>query len=165
MASLAHSVPARAAVKTAPVVAVPAAPAAKPAPLAAAPAKPAAVPAKPKDEVAALLDSKPAKTAAAKPEAKTAKTEAAPAPNPSVAHGAAGGQFGAFSSTALASSEWTKLAKAYPSEMSGKGRLVESVERDGKTLFRGAVSGFASRPDAVAFCAKLKADGKACIVR
>ena len=74
-------------------------------------------------------------------------------------------QFGAFSSAELASTEWTKLATAYPSEMSGKGKLVESVERDGKTLFRGAVSGFASKADAVAFCAKMKADGKACIVR
>jgi hypothetical protein len=74
-------------------------------------------------------------------------------------------QFGAFSSAELASSEWTKLAAAYPSEMSGKGKLVESVQRDGKTLFRGAVSGFASKADAVAFCGKLKADAKACIVR
>ena len=155
------------AVKAAPVVAVPTTAAAKPAPVAAAPAKPvavpakaAAVPAKPKDDVVALLDAKPAK-----PEAKAAKPEAAPAPAASVAHGAAIVQFGAFSSSALASSEWAKLAKAYPSDMTGKGKLVESVDKDGKTLFRGAVSGFASRPDAVAFCAKLKTDGKACIVK
>jgi hypothetical protein len=74
-------------------------------------------------------------------------------------------QFGAFSSAALASSEWAKLASAYPTEMSGKGRLVETVDHDGKTLYRGAVSGFAAKADAVAFCAKLKADGKQCIVR
>ena len=49
--------------------------------------------------------------------------------------------------------------------MEAKGKLVESIDRDGKTLFRGAVAGFASRADAVAFCAKLKADGRACIVR
>jgi hypothetical protein len=49
--------------------------------------------------------------------------------------------------------------------MSGKGKLVESVEVSGKTLFRGAVSGFATKADAVAFCAKLKSDSKACIVR
>jgi hypothetical protein len=74
-------------------------------------------------------------------------------------------QFGAFSSAELASSEWAKLAKAYPADMAGKGKLVGSVEVNGKTLFRGSVSGFASRADAVAFCAKLKADGKACIVK
>ena len=28
------------------------------------------------------------------------------------------------------------------------------MERDGKTLFRGAVAGFASKADAVAFCAE-----------
>jgi SPOR domain len=142
-----------------------------------APAKPTATPAKPtvaaskpapKDEVAALLDSK----AVAKPDTKAAapakpapaKAEA-PAASSNVAHGAAVVQFGAFSSADLASSEWAKLAKAYPADMSGKGKLVESVDRDGKTLFRGAVSGFASKADAVAFCAKLKADSKACIVR
>lgn len=143
----------------APVAAAPApAPvAAKPAPVVQAPA-PKPAPAKPpiKDAVGALLDANPP----AKPAAKAA---AEPALN--AAHGAAVVQFGAFSSTELASSEWAKLAKAYPSAMSGKGRLVESVERNGKTLFRGAVSGFASRADAVAFCAKLKADGRACIVR
>jgi cytoskeletal protein RodZ len=152
------------AVKTAPVAAVPvtpakpapvaAAPAPKPAVVAAAPAKPVA---KPKDDVVALLDAKPAKPAA--------KVEAAPAPSAPASHGAAVVQFGAFSSSALAGSEWAKLAKAYPSEMAGKGRLVESVDKDGKTLFRGAVSGFSARADAVAFCAKLKADGKACIVK
>jgi cytoskeletal protein RodZ len=145
------------AVRAAPVAAVPAPAPAKPAPAAVAPAKPAAAPARPKDDVVALLD--------AKPEAKAAKPVAAPAPGTPVAHGAAVVQFGAFSSAALAGTEWSKLAKAYPSEMTGKGKLVESVDKDGKTLFRGAVSGFASRTDAVAFCAKLKTDGKACIVK
>lgn len=140
---------------------------AKPAPApAAAKAKPAAT-----DDVGALLSSKPpaAKPAAAKPApAKPAPAaEAKPAPQtaPSPAHGAAVAQFGAFSSAALASSEWAKLAKAYPEQMAGKGKLVESVDRDGKTLFRGAVSGFASRADAAAFCAALKADSRGCIVR
>jgi hypothetical protein len=167
----------------APVAAAPA-PQPKPAPaqaVAAAPVKPvpaqptpkaAVAPAKPqtKDEVGALLDKadaakKPAAPVAA-PQASAPKAAAPPVKlEPTAGHGAAVVQFGAFSSAALASSEWTKLAAAYPSEMSGKGKLVESVERDGKTLFRGAVSGFASKADAVAFCAKMKADGKACIVR
>jgi hypothetical protein len=133
-------------VAAAPVKPVPA----EPAPKAAAPK--ASAQAAHKDEVGALLDA-------------DAKARTNARAEPAVAHGAAVVQFGAFSSAALASSEWSKLAAAYPSQMAGKGKLVESVERGGKTLFRGAVSGFAARTDAVAFCARLKADGKACIVR
>jgi hypothetical protein len=155
-------------------------PAAKPAPVVLAEAKPAPVAAKAKsaatDDVGALLSSKPstpkaalAKAVAAKAEpaklAPAAEAKAAPQTASSPARGAAVAQFGAFSSAALASSEWAKLAKAYPADMAGKGKLVESVERDGKTLFRGAVSGFASRADAVAFCATLKTDSRGCIVR
>jgi hypothetical protein len=156
--------------KAAPVV-MTAPPAAKPAPAPVA----AAVPAKAKpaatDDVGALLAAKPpaakaavAKPAPAKPLAVAEAKPVAPAVS-SPARGAAVAQFGAFSSAALASSEWAKLAKAYPGDMAGKGKLVESVERDGKTLYRGAVSGFASRADAVAFCAALKADSRGCIVR
>jgi outer membrane biosynthesis protein TonB len=152
--------------KPAPAQAVAAAPV-KPAPALPAPkASAAAAKSAPKDEVGALLD----KAAAAKkpaPVASAPKTAAsAPAKlEPTAGHGAAVVQFGAFSSATLASSEWTKLAAAYPTDMSGKGKLVESVEVNGKTLFRGAVSGFATKADAVAFCAKMKADSKACIVR
>jgi cytoskeletal protein RodZ len=166
--------------KPAPAVQAPTAAvtAAKPAPAVAAPAKPATAAARPtpKDEVGALLDSKPTAQTAAKPAspAKTAAVPAlapapapaaAPAPASNVSHGAAVAQFGAFSSADLAASEWAKLAKAYPAEMAGKGKLVGSVEVNGKTLYRGSVSGFATRADAVAFCEKLKADNKACIVK
>jgi outer membrane biosynthesis protein TonB len=146
-------------VTTAPVKPVPAEPAPKAAPSKATGPK-ATAQAAHKDEVGALLDAD-AKARAA----KTPPAKATPRLEPTAGHGAAVVQFGAFSSGALASSEWTKLAAAYPSQMSGKGKLVESVQRNGKTLFRGAVSGFAAKADAVAFCAKLKADGKACIVR
>jgi hypothetical protein len=131
----------------------------KPAPV--AKAKPAAT-----DDIGALLSAKaPAPKAVPTKPAPAAEAKAAPQPATPVSHGAAVAQFGAFSSAALAASEWAKLAKAYPGDMAGKGRLVESVERDGKTLYRGAVSGFASRADAVAFCATLKADSRGCIVR
>ena len=143
------------AVATAPIKQVPA----EPAPKTAAPK--ATAQAAHKDEVGALLDADNKARAAS----KVAPAKAEPKLEPVAGHGAAVVQFGAFSSTELASSEWTKLHAAYPSEMSGKGKLVESVERGGKTLYRGAVSGFATKADAVAFCAKMKADGKACIVR
>ena len=157
---------------TASGAAKPSAPASKPVAVEAVPVKPVpkteAVKPAPssktsaRDEIGDLLDSRPVKQADKSAKADVAK--AAPAPNPG-AHGAALVQFGAFSSTELAGSEWAKLAKAYPAQMAGKGKAVEPVARDGKTLFRGAVSGFASRADAVAFCAKLKADGKACLVK
>jgi hypothetical protein len=137
----------------------------EPAPKAAAPAPKAAAQTARKDEVGALLDADAKARTAAKPAPAQTAAKAERTLEPTAGHGAAVVQFGAFSSTELASSEWTKLHAAYPSEMSGKGKLVESVERDGKTLFRGAVSGFASKADAVAFCARMKADGKACIVR
>ena len=41
----------------------------------------------------------------------------------------------------------------------------KKVEKDGKTLFRTQVTGFASRAAAGAFCDKLKAAGKACFVK
>ncbi len=159
--------------RPAPVTSAPIAPS-KPAPVAATPAPPAPVakpPASAKIE-APKAETKPAPKAAKgdaigdllNGDKAPAKVAVAPAPA-SAAHGAALVQFGAFSSSELAASEWAKLAKAYGSAMSGKGRVVEPVSHDGKTLFRGEVSGFVTRADAVAFCAKLKADGKACMVK
>jgi hypothetical protein len=113
----------------------------------------------PGDAIGDLLKSKPAVPAKS---TQPAKTESAPF---SAVQGAALVQFGAFSSHALAGDEWSKLAGQFPSDMAGKGKVVESVERNGKTLYRGAVSGFASHADAAAFCAKLKAAGRDCIVR
>jgi hypothetical protein len=118
------------------------------------------------DEIADLLAKSPtAKTAAVKPApAPVAKTETEAAPRPA-AHGAAVVQIGAYSSAGLAGKGWSDIAAAFPGEMSGKGKLVEGVDKDGKTLYRAAVSGFASHADAAAFCAKLKAAGRPCIVK
>jgi hypothetical protein len=112
------------------------------------------------DEIGDLLQSGSAPKAA---EHKAPR--AAPAPAAVATHAGTIAQFGAFSSAALASKEWGDLAAAYGGDMAGKGKVVEPVQRDGKTLFRGAVSGFATHEAAVAFCVKLKAAGKACIVR
>ena len=131
------------------------------------PAKPAA-----KDEIGALLDktpaAKPAKPvvvasngpAVAKPvTAPAAKTPAAPAGNGTSV------QIGAYSSEDLAAAGWNGLATQYPGDMSGKGQHFEAVPKDGKTLYRAAVTGFASHDAAMAFCAKLKAASHACFVR
>lgn len=74
-------------------------------------------------------------------------------------------QIGAFSSEALANQGWSDVAGAFPGDMAGKGRRVEAVTANGATLYRGQVTGFASREAAAGFCAKLKATGKSCIVK
>ena len=79
--------------------------------------------------------------------------------------GAAAVQIGAVSSTALADKAWSQAVAAAPGLAAGKGKGVEKIEKDGHTLYRTAVTGFASRADAAAFCARLKAAGKACFVK
>lgn len=88
----------------------------------------------------------------------------APAPAPA-ATGAAMVQIGAFSSQALADKGWNDAAAVSPGIAAGKGKRVETVEKDGKTLFRTSVTGFGSRADATAFCDRLKAAGKSCFVK
>jgi len=145
--------PAAAAPAPAPKAAAP-----KPAPAKAEPPAPKAAPA-PVAKAAAPA----AKPAAAKPEPKAAA--AAPAPAAKAAAGAAAVQIGAFSSQALADKGWSDAAALAPGAAAGKGKSVEKVDKDGKTLFRTQVTGFASRADATAFCDKLKAAGKACFVK
>ena len=52
-----------------------------------------------------------------------------------------------------------------PAAMAGKGKKVETVSRDGATLYRTSITGFASKQEAQAFCAKLQAAGKNCFVK
>jgi len=99
---------------------------------------------------------KPAEKSPSKPPAKPA----APA-----AKGAAAVQIGAVSSEALADKTWDQAVAVAPGLAMGKGKGVEKVDKDGKTLYRTSVTGFASRGDAQAFCDKLKAAGKACFVK
>lgn len=100
---------------------------------------------------------------AAPPVAVTPKP-VAPTPAPA-AGGVAMVQIGAFSSQALADRGWNEAAAVSPGMAAGKGKQVETIDRDGKTLFRTSVTGFASRADATAFCDRLKAAGKSCFVK
>jgi hypothetical protein len=102
------------------------------------------------DEIGALLDKSNA----------AAKAASAPA-----ATGPASAQIGAYSSEDLAAKGWSDIAAAFSADMSGKGKHFEPVTKDGKTLYRAAVTGFASKAQAQAFCAKLKAAGRACFVK
>lgn len=117
-------------------------------PVAAAPARPVvATPAQPA----------PAAAATPKP------TTVAVAPKP--AGGSAMVQIGAFSSAAMADQGWSDAASVAPGLAAGKGKQVESIDKDGKTLYRTSVTGFASRADAQTFCERLKGAGKSCFVK
>jgi cell division protein FtsN len=74
-------------------------------------------------------------------------------------------QIGAFSSEALADQEWSKAAAVAPGAMAGKGKRVVPVTKDGSTLYRTAITGFASRDQAQALCDRLQAAGASCFVR
>ena len=137
----AQPAPAAQAVKPAPVQTI----AVKPQPIMATPqsqAKPMATPAKP-----VVAEKKPA----AKP--AVAATSSALV------------QIGAYSSNDLASKGWSDIAKAFPKPMAGKSKTIVPVEKDGSTLYRTSIGGFASRSEATAFCEQLKAAGKICIVK
>lgn len=128
-----------------------------PAPAATTPPMQKAIPAPtPKAPVVKAPEPKPVE-----PKATEAKAEPKAAP----AKGGVSAQVGAVTSTELADKTWNEAIKASGGLGSGKGKAVEKVERDGKTLYRTGVTGFASRADAQAFCAKLQGAGKACFVR
>lgn len=133
----------------------PPAPAPAPKPVAVAPPKPAPVAPKP-----APVAPKPVAFAP-----KPAPVAPKPAPAPAATGGAAAVQIGAFSSNALADSGWNDAARIAPAAIAGKGKKVEAIQKDGATLYRTQVTGFASRADATAFCNKLKAAGKNCFVK
>jgi cell division protein FtsN len=91
------------------------------------------------------------------PEAAAAKTETPTA--------AAVVQIGAFSSSQQADEGWNAAAEIAPAAMAGKGKKVVTVAKDGATLYRTSITGFASREEAQALCAKLQGAGKTCFVR
>ncbi|PZQ55964.1 MAG: sporulation protein [Phenylobacterium zucineum] len=155
---------------TTPVV-VTQAPPLQPAPATAAPIKPT-IPAEPPPKAAAPAPAPVVKVAPPAPKAAPpVQKAAAPPPEPkkvaaepkAAAGGAARVQVGAVSSTALADKAWSDAVSAAPGLGAGKGKAVEKIE--GGSLYRTFVTGFASRADAQAFCARLQAAGKSCFVR
>ena len=140
-------------------------------------------------QTAALPAAKPAPTPAAKPEptieslataanqpvaaqpkpvkvAQAAPSPAAAAPKPvATATGPASVQIGALSSPALADKAWTDATRLAPGLAAGKGKKVEAIDKNGTTLYRTSVTGFASREAAKAFCEAISASGKSCFVK
>jgi outer membrane biosynthesis protein TonB len=153
---------------TTPIVVAQAPPAkpapAQPAPKAVAP-PPAATQAALKPPIPATPVAKPALPPAQKVAATPPPPEKkAPAPEPkAAASGGARVQIGAVSSTAIADKAWKEAVAAAPGLAAGKGKAVEKIE--GGSLYRTFVTGFGSRADAQAFCAKLQSAGKSCFVR
>ncbi|HVI33148.1 SPOR domain-containing protein [Phenylobacterium sp.] len=149
----------------------------RPAPAPVVVAPPAAAPTQPVASGPALRPALPAAQAPAPKAAPPAQVAAAPPPPapkaaptfaPAPAAKATGGaavQIGAVSSTALADKAWNDAVAAAPGLAAGKGKSVERIERDGSVLYRTAVTGFADRAQATAFCNRLKAAGKSCFVR
>lgn len=143
---------------TAPVEAKPLATAALPAAAKPAAAKPAPAPTIETLATAAIAP----KPAAPKPVAVATATAPKPAAS---ASGPAMVQIGALSSPALADKAWNDAARLAPGLAAGKGKKVEAIDKNGTTLYRTSVTGFASREAAKAFCDAISAAGKSCFVK
>jgi cell division protein FtsN len=155
----------------------PTAPAPNSAPAVAPVAPPVAARAKSGDEIGDLIDkpvAPPAKAAKPLPVAKPVAEKPAKPPiaksavaatDSTPASGAAEVQIGAFSTRAQADQGWGAAAAAAPGAMAGRGKKVEEISKDGKTLYRTSITGFSSRESAQALCARLQAAGRSCFVR
>ena len=130
----------------------------KPAPTAA----PTPAPAPSPGPVSAQLRTTPAP---APTRAPTPAPAHASTPTSAASSGGAVVQIGALSSPALADKAWNDVAKLMPGDMVGRTKRVEPVASGGATLYRAYVGGFASKAEATAFCDRLKAQGKGCLVK
>lgn len=159
-----------------------------PPPAASAPATPAPAKRQPPPEAnpPAPLSTPPVRAAAAVTEpgpvaltpAPTVKPPAAPpAPKPLAATPAASGvaapafsaggvwlaQIASTSSEAGAIEEWSRRAKAWPDLFSSAERSIQTADVNGQTRYRLRVGAFASKADATAYCAEVKARGGNCL--
>lgn len=72
-------------------------------------------------------------------------------------------QLGAFESTEVAKSEWTRISGRFSHYLSDKQRVIQRTESGGRTFYRLRAMGFADLSDARRFCAALVAGGADCI--
>lgn len=117
-------------------------------------------------DAALARSSRPA--AAASKVTTTTTVETAPA-KPVKLVAAGGGravvQIGAYSSQALADKGYGDASAAAGAAMAGHGKVVTPVVSNGHTLYRTVITGFGDRAAAKAFCARLSAKGRTCIVK
>lgn len=87
------------------------------------------------------------------------------APEPAVAKpvGTAALQLGAFSTKAAADAAWKTITARF-TYLAGLDKRVDTLTRDGATLYRLRAGGVASRPAAVDLCARLRIAGEPCLV-
>lgn len=98
------------------------------------------------------------------PAATTPPAEKAETPAPAVG-GTSGVQIGAFSTPAIAESQYNQVVGRYPSLTRGGSRRVQEVtSSSGSTLYRTTVTGL-SREQATSLCTAIKSGGGDCIVR
>lgn len=140
------------------------------APTAAAPVETASLPPARPAAPAPTIESLATAAAAQKPTPKPVQVaQAAPkpvAPTPAaVSTGSASVQIGALSSPALADKAWAEAVRLAPGLAAGKGKKVETVDKNGATLYRTSVTGFPTREAAKAFCEAIAASGKSCFVK
>jgi hypothetical protein len=140
---------------------------AKLAPVATAPAKvAAATPAPVKIAAAKIVPPQPVTVTALKPLPKpvapVAVVKGAPPPA-KAASGSAVLQLGAFSSSAKAEAAWKDYTGRF-SYLSGLGKSIVKLDRDGTTLYRLRATGVADRATAADLCARMKVAGEACLV-
>ena len=130
------------------------------------PAQPKPAPVTTAPPPARPVAARPAPTIETLATAAVAPKPVAAAPKPAAsAGGPAMVQIGALSSTALADKAWNDAARLAPGLAAGKGKKVEAIEKNGGTLYRTSVTGFASRAEAKAFCDAISAAGKSCFVK
>jgi hypothetical protein len=134
-----------------------------PSPAAAPVAKPAVTAAKPLT-IASLANAALENGPPVKPAPRVAAA-AAPMMTATATPAAGWAQIGSFTSAALADKGWRDTVAFAPAVMAGKGKQVQPASVNGKTYYRTFVTGFPSRAAAEAFCGKLTAAKKPCIVK
>jgi hypothetical protein len=72
-------------------------------------------------------------------------------------------QIASTSSEAGAVEEWGRRAKAWPDLFSSAERSIQTADVNGQTRYRLRVGAFASKADATAYCAEVKARGGNCL--
>ena len=71
-------------------------------------------------------------------------------------------QLAAVDTEQAAKTEWQRLAKKIPDLLGRREPVVQKAERDGKTVWRIRLGGFADTAEATSFCSKVRAKGGAC---
>ncbi len=74
-------------------------------------------------------------------------------------------QLGAYESVGVAQNGWASLSRRHGTALAGRDGVTTSAVVGGKTVYRLAATGFASRSEAAQVCARVSARGGNCFVR